>query len=77
MKEEVEREILNIHIPNQSSIRFTQCYWVKSDEMGRGGHDSTCSNPDDIVSTLELYRRSGDHYWVNGVYCCKISSVIN
>ena len=76
MKEEVEGKLLDIHIPNQSSIRFTDCYWVTGDELEER-RDSTCYNSYDVPKTLEVHRRSGDHYWINGVYCCKISSIIN
>ena len=75
MKEELHGEILDIHIPDKSSIRFSSCHWEDGHKI------TTCTNNDEVVKSLKLYRRSGNsdfsHYWTNEVLCCKISVVIS
>tara|TARA_B100001248_G_scaffold254084_1_gene232063 strand:- start:4409 stop:6259 length:1851 start_codon:yes stop_codon:yes gene_type:complete len=75
MKEELHGKILDIHIPDKSSIRFSSCYWEHDHKI------TTCTNSDEVVKSLKLYRRTGNsdfsHYWTNDVQCCTISAVIS
>ena len=77
MKEQLQGEILDIHIPNKSSIRFSSCHWVEWEEMGRGDHDSTCPGANEVVKSMHLYHHSGNAYWSYGAQCCTISAEIS
>lgn len=75
MKEELHGEILDIDIPDKISVRFSSCHWEHGHEI------STCTNSNEVVKSLQLFRRSGNsnlvHYWTNNVMCCTISAVIS
>ena len=77
MKEELQGEILDIHIPNKSSIRFSSCHWVQWDEMGRNSHDSTCPGANEVVKSMHLYHHKNNAYWTYGAQCCTISAAIS
>ena len=77
MKEDIQGQILDIHIPNKSSIRFSSCHWVQWDEMGRNSHDSTCPGANEVVKSMHLYHHSGNAYWTYGAQCCTISAAIS
>tara|TARA_B100001248_G_scaffold254084_1_gene232064 strand:- start:6340 stop:8310 length:1971 start_codon:yes stop_codon:yes gene_type:complete len=77
MKEQLQGQILDIHIPKTSSIKFEGCHWVEWDEMGRGDHASTCPGANEVVKSMHLYHHSGKAFWTYGALCCTISAAIS
>ena len=77
MKEDIQGQILDIHIPNKSSIRFSSCHWVDRDEMGSHSTDSTCTKANEVVKSMHLYHHKRNAYWTYGALCCTISAVIS